>query len=64
ELAIGEILDIEGPSAARLAVVDSVKEPKVIEFYESCGFQHSLFAMKQARHQGSNTIKMFRDVLA
>lgn len=64
ELAIGEILDIEGPSAARLAVIDSVKEEKVVEFYESCGFQHSLFAIKQARHQGGKTIKMFLDVLA
>ncbi|MFM9835673.1 MAG: hypothetical protein ACKVOA_06195 [Methylophilaceae bacterium] len=64
DLAIGEILDIEGPSAARLAVVDSINHSKVIEFYESCGFKHSLFAKKQVRHQGSRTIKMFKDVLA
>lgn len=65
ELAIGEILDTGTSSAARLAVVDADSDPRVISFYEQSGFQHSLHAQRQARnHGGSNTVKMFRDVLA
>lgn len=67
ELAIGEILDAPSPSAARLAVLDAVNNEKVVNFYEQCGFKHSLLAKKIATHNGRGrplTIKMFLDILA
>jgi GNAT superfamily N-acetyltransferase len=65
ELVIGEILGAAASSAARLVVVDADHDQRVIRFYERCGFQHSLNAQKQAKHQGGGvTVKMFRDVLA
>lgn len=64
ELAIDLILDTS-PASARLVVVDALDIKDVLRFYEKCGFQKSLFAEKQAKHQGGgNTVKMFRDVLA
>jgi len=65
ELAIGQVLDVSGPSSARLAIVDAVNESKVLKFYERCGFLHCLNSLRQAKHQGvGHTVKMFVDVLA
>lgn len=61
-LAIGEILDESGLSAARLVVVDAV--PEAVHFYEQCGFNSSQYAERLARnHGGSRTTKMYLDVL-
>lgn len=55
------------PSAARLVVVDAANDHKVIRYYERNGFVKSLWAEKQALHQGGKkprpTIKMLRDIL-
>jgi len=56
-------------SAARLIVVDADNEPKVLHFYQRNGFEISLWADKQARHQGGKhssraTVKMLRDILS
>lgn len=67
-LALDQILgDSSMASAARLVVVDADNEPDVIRYYERNGFLKSLWAEKQALHQGGkkqrHTIKMLRDIL-
>lgn len=67
-LALDQILgDSEVPSAARLVVVDADNDEKVIRYYERNGFVRSLWAEKQALHQGGKrlrpSIKMLRDIL-
>lgn len=67
-LALDQILgEPSTPSAARLVVVDADNEARVIRFYERNGFLTSLWAQKQASHQGGKkprqTIKMLRDIL-
>ncbi|MFZ2539545.1 MAG: hypothetical protein WAX04_11675 [Oscillospiraceae bacterium] len=64
DLAIGSIIESNSPSAARLVVVDSVKEPKVINFYEEYGFRKSNFALKKAKSERSETVKMFLDIFS
>lgn len=62
-LAIGEILDESGLSAARLVVVDAI--PEATHFYEQCGFLSSQHAARLAKnHGGGRTVKMYLDVLA
>lgn len=67
-LALDEIRgDIDLSSAARLVVVDADNTPKVLRYYERHGFVVSLWAEKQATHQGGRTprttVKMLRDIL-
>ena len=67
ELVLGEILDSESLSAARLAIVDADNDPPVLRFYERHGFERSLWAEKQARNHGGRAspaaVKMIRDIL-
>lgn len=68
-LALDEIRgDINLSSAARLVVVDADNTAKVLRYYTRHGFVVSLWAEKQADHQGGKkprtTIKMLRDILA
>lgn len=67
ELVMGEILDAESLSAARLVIVDADNDPPVLRFYERHGFERSLWAEKQARNHGGRAppaaIKMIRDIL-
>jgi predicted GNAT family N-acyltransferase len=67
-LALDQIRGVSSvPSAARLVVVDAANEASVIRYYERHGFLKSLWAEKQALHQGGKknrtTIKMLRDIL-
>jgi predicted GNAT family N-acyltransferase len=55
-------------TAARLVVVDADNDEAVLRYYERHGFVRSLWADKQATHQGGKrqtraTIKMLRDIL-
>lgn len=55
-------------TAARLVVVDADNDDRVLRYYQRHGFTISLWADKQALHQGSKrqpraTIKMLRDIL-
>lgn len=66
KLILGEVLESDSLSSARLLVVDADNEPNVVGFYERQGFERSLWAAKQARNHGGKdlrTIKMHRDVL-
>jgi hypothetical protein len=67
ERVMGEILDAESLSAARLVIVDADNDPPVLRFYERHGFEKSLWAEKQARNHGGRSppaaIKMIRDIL-
>ena len=49
-------------SATRLVVVDSGND--VEEFYLKCGFIKSYEAEKKAKNHASNTVKMYKDILA
>lgn len=67
-LAMDQMLLDSAPSAARIAVVDADNEEAVVRFYKRNGFVISLWAEKQATHQGSKTqrrttITMLRDIL-
>lgn len=69
ELALDEVRGDQGlSSAARLVVVDADNDETVLRYYERHGFVRSLWADKQAEHQGGKrhhrtTIKMLRDIL-
>lgn len=68
-LALDEVLgDGNLSTAARLVVLDADNDESVLRYYERHGFVRSLWADKQATHQGSKrqprtTIKMLRDIL-
>lgn len=68
-LALDEVLgDGNLSTAARLVVLDADNDEYVLRYYERHGFVRSLWADKQATHQGSKrqprtTIKMLRDIL-
>lgn len=68
-LALDEIRGDTGlAAAARLVVVDADNDESVLRYYERHGFVRSLWADKQATHQGGKrqlrtTIKMLRDIL-
>lgn len=67
ELAIGEAVQAESPSASRLMVVDADNEERVKAFYVKHGFQDSLWALRQLRHHGGRgtpaAVKMWLDLL-
>lgn len=65
KLIVGEVLDSDYLSSARLLVVDADNDPNVIRFYEKNGFVNSLWAANQSKnHKGpSQTVKMIRDIL-
>ncbi len=68
----GEVLESASLSAARLVILDADNEEPVVEFYRSLGYQESLWAENQAKHQAAKvkatgrpvTVKMIRDILA
>ena len=64
----GLALDSGSPVASRLIVVDADNEERVLHFYESAGFQRSLWSENRVKHHGGRgrpaTVKMHRDVLA
>lgn len=75
ELAIGQIIGSQTPSAARLLITDAVNEPEVLAFYKGMGFFDSGWADEQAKKaqqqqkggKGSPpgqraTVKMLRDL--
>lgn len=67
ELALGEILLSQSITAARLLITDAVNSPRVIQFYERCGFLESYWATRQQKSRGGSvraTIKMIRDIYA
>jgi len=66
----GEILDSASLSAARLVIVDADADPQILAFYQSIGYQESLWAESQAKHTSvgkkstvSPTVKMIKDIL-
>lgn len=61
-LTISSIVQEFKVSATRLIVVDSAID--VEGFYQKCGFIKSYDAEKKAKNHGSNTIKMYKDILA
>ena len=61
-LTISSIVQDFKVSATRLVVVDSGID--VEGFYSKCGFIKSYEAEKKAKNHSSNTIKMYRDILA
>lgn len=70
DLVLGEILDSESLSAARLLIVDADNDPSVLTFYRKEGFQLSLWAENATRNHARGernaqpaTVKMIRDVL-
>ena len=70
DLVLGEILDSESLSAARLLIVDADNDPPILTFYRKVGFQDSLWAENAARNHPRGqrnvqaaTVKMIRDVL-
>lgn len=67
-LILGEVLDLDSLSAARLLVIDADNDDAVLAFYRKHGFVDSLWAIDQRQKLGrragrSATIKMHRDVL-
>ena len=68
DLAIGQIVDDSGISAARILITDAVMEAKVIAFYTAYGFLESVWAQGQMKQQKRGTvqvtIKMIRDLYA
>lgn len=60
-LLIGSVIDEHKISATRLIVVDSAND--AAGFYQRCGFVRSLDAERKARNHGSNTVKMYKDIL-
>ena len=55
---------VEGQfSAARLLVLDADNEARVVKFYETLGFERSLWAEKSASGKATQTVKMHRDIL-
>lgn len=68
-MALDEVLgDADLSTAARLVVVDADNDASVLRYYERHGFVPSVWADKQATHQGGKrqprtTIKMVRDIL-
>lgn len=66
DLVLGEILDSESLSAARFIVVDPDDDERVVRFYESLGFEKSLWAEARRTAQKGATataVKMHRDIL-
>lgn len=67
EMILGDVLGSKTLSVARILIVDADNDPKVIAFYESCGFERSQWAKKMATNHGGRgqqfTVKMIRDVL-
>ena len=61
-LTISSIIQEFKVSATRLIVVDSALD--VESFYRKCGFVKSFDAEKKARNHGSNTVKMYKDILS
>ena len=61
-LTLSSIVQDFKVSATRLVVVDSGID--VEGFYSKCGFIKSYEAEKKAKNHSSNTIKMYRDILA
>lgn len=74
ELAIGQVIEGQKVSAARLMVTDAVNEAPVLHFYKKLGFFDSGWATSEAdKKQGQQakkgpvqreTIKMLRDIYA
>jgi GNAT superfamily N-acetyltransferase len=68
DLAIGELVGTQAITTARLMITDAINDPKVISFYEKCGFVESFWATEQANNHGRGkqraTIKMIRDIYA
>jgi predicted GNAT family N-acyltransferase len=67
-LALNQVRDDANLSAARLVIVDADNTDSVIRYYTRHGFVRSLWADKQATHQGGKrhlrpTVKMLRDIL-
>lgn len=67
-LILGEVLDLESRSAARLLVTDADNDDAVLRFYRKHGFVDSLWAQDQRRNRSnrtgrSQTTKMHRDIL-
>lgn len=73
DLVLGEVLEDDSLSAARLLVVDADNEDRVIRFYERYGFARSLWAEQQNQNHGKRVrgeaqapaaVKMLLDILA
>jgi ribosomal protein S18 acetylase RimI-like enzyme len=66
-LILGEVLDGESLSSARLLIVDADNRPEVVSFYEKHRFVTSLWAERVAKNHATkgvaSTVKMIRDVL-
>ena len=72
DLVLGEVLEDDSLSAARLLVVDADNEDRVIRFYERYGFVPSLWAEQQNHNHGKRSrgqaqapaaVKMLLDIL-